>query len=160
MNDAFLISTLRGARPNEDTKNFNAFDFIHAFGSGHDALLYAKLFWPDFVEFKGMVFLSQTVEYEDDRKRIEEALKRYCDDLTKTEESFNVIEVSQLFGRRIGETDEEEDRFLCEILAEVWSGRLETLFPNYTFIVKVVECENAGEETAIIFHRDRNQAEA
>ena len=39
-----------------DTTNFGVSDFLAAFGSPVDALLYLRLFWPEFVCFEGMVF--------------------------------------------------------------------------------------------------------
>lgn len=155
MNDQHLVAKLRAAHPEHDTTGFNAFDCIHAFGSGREALLYARLFWPDFVEFRDMVFLNTTVESEDDKRRIEDALDRYERSLVNTEQSFNVVEIPSLFGRRLGDTDEEEDRLLANLIAEVWNCRLRSLFPNRCFETRVLEAEETGGEIAVVFYQKR-----
>ena len=89
-------------------------DFVAAFGSPLQALMYSRLFWPEFVKIGGMVFLKESMEYEDDRRRLADALEHYEGDLTRTEQSFNLLEVpSGLFTRyeALDETTEVED--LC-----------------------------------------------
>jgi len=108
MDNQKLLAILRTAQRDHDTTGFNEFDFMHAFGSGREALLYARLFWPQFVEYNDMVFLSSTAEGPEDKRRIDETLRSYGGDRVKTEESFNVVEIPILFGRRIAETTEEE----------------------------------------------------
>ena len=69
-----------------------------------------------------MIFLKESIEYEDDRQRLARALEYYGGDRTQTEQSFNLVEVpSMLFTTRKGETAEEEDRWLAQRLAEMWS---------------------------------------
>jgi hypothetical protein len=156
MNREQLLSKLQTAHPDKATTGFNAFDFIHAFGSGREALLSAQLFWPEFAEFKGMIFLRQTIETEDDKRRIEEAFKRYGADVAKTEQSFNIVEIPNLFGRRMGETDEDEDRLLAEILAEIWTSRLHGLFPDHQFDINILESSETGGEIAVLFCQKRS----
>ena len=98
-------------------------DFVAAFGSPLQALMYSGLFWPELVEIGGMVFLKESLEYEDDRRRLAEALAHYGGDLTQTEQAFNLVEVpSGLFtgyeARK--QTTEEEDLWLAQRLAQVW----------------------------------------
>ncbi len=153
MKEERIISKLRAAYREHNTKGYNTSDFVHAFGSGREALMYAQLFWPEFVEYNGMVFLKSAVENDDDKRRLEEALKRYGRDLVKTEQSFNLVEVPYLFGRRMGETDEEEYGWLAEILCEIWRCRLRTLFPGRSFKVEVLELGQGDREPALIFYQ-------
>jgi len=153
MNKEKLLSKLRAAHSDGDTKGFNAFDFIHAFGSGREALLYSQLFWPEFTEFKGMIFLQQTIETEDDKLKIEQTFECYERDSLRTEQNFNTVEIPSLFGRRIGETDDEEDRLLAEILAKTWDSRLKILFPTRQFAMKILNPEETGGEVAILFYQ-------
>jgi hypothetical protein len=78
--------------------------------------MYANLFWPEFVEFGGMVFPKSTIESDADRHTVSEAFRRFNSDRMTTEQSFNLVEVPRLFGRRMAETDEEQDRWLAEFL--------------------------------------------
>ena len=153
MKDEELIKRLRVMCPNRDTTGFNLFDTLHAEGSGLYALLYCRLFWPEFVEIDNMVFLKETFEDEDDLRRLTEAFERYGRDPRKTEQSFNLVEIPSLFGRRMGETIDEEDHWLAERLAEMWSYRLQLLYPHRRFIVEVLEPEQTGGEVAVIFYQ-------
>ena len=155
MDNEQLLRSLRSAFPSHDTTGFEAFDFIHAFGSGREALLYARLFWPEFIEFRGMVLLKATIETDDDRRRAEGAFEKYNSDVVETEQSLNLVEIPHLFGRRIGEADDEEDRLLAEIVAEVWRCRLKTLFPDRHFVVGILEAEDTGGEIAVMFSQER-----
>jgi hypothetical protein len=150
-----IKSMLQTAYGGQDTSSFNSLDFIHALGSGRDALMYSQLFWPEFKEFKGMVFLAATVECLEDEKRVEAALQQYDGDLTKTEESFNLLEISYLFGKRIGETSVEEDNWLAAILCECWECRLKQLFPERVITVEIVPPAEVGDEVAISFFQHR-----
>ena len=68
-----------------DAATFNIRDVIYACGSPLDALVYSRLLWPEFVEVEGMVFVEGTIESQEDRQRLAEALKEYGNDLTVTE---------------------------------------------------------------------------
>ena len=153
MKDKELIQRLRARGPHRDTTGFNLFDFLHTEGCGLDALLYSRLFWPEFVEMNQMVFLKETFEDEDDWRRLAEAFEHYGKDYRKTEQSFNLVEIPSLFGRRVGETTDEDDHWLAERLAEMWSYRLQVLYPHRHFVVEVLEPEQTGGEVAVIFYQ-------
>jgi hypothetical protein len=154
MNEKILIEHLRKVHSKHDTSNFNILDFMSAFGSPLDGLVYSRLFWPEFIEFKEMIFLKESIEDEDDKRKIAETFKRYGGDKTKTEQSFNLIEIpSGFFTRGLGDTTEEEDRWLAEKLAEMWLCRLQFLYPNRKFEVKVLNPEETGGEVGVIFYQ-------
>ena len=77
MEDDYLLKRLRQLHRDLDTTNFDVLDFVAAFGSPLEALMYPRLFWPEFVEVAGMVFLKESMEDEEDRQRLADALKRY-----------------------------------------------------------------------------------
>ena len=112
-----LVDRLRASFPGEDNHGFNAFDLLHKFGRPLSALLYTELFWPEFREFEGMVFLADSVEDVGDEARVREALDTYRD-RTQVEKSFNFVEVPSLFGRSAGETSDEEDELLASRLRD------------------------------------------
>ncbi len=154
MNENFLIEHLHKVYSKHDTSNFNILDFMSAFGSPLDALVYSRLFWPEFIEFKEMIFLKESIADEDDKHKIAETLKRYGGDKTKTEQSFNLIEVpSGLFSHGLGDTTEEEDRWLAEQLSEMWLRRLQFLYTNRKFEVMVLDPEETGGEVGVIFYQ-------
>jgi hypothetical protein len=156
MRNEDLLAHFREVRcKGQDTSGFNFFDFLHAYGSPLDALFYSRLFWPEFVEIDGMVFLKETIEDDDDKARLNEALKRYEGDKTKTEKSFNIAEIPSLFGKNLAETTDEEDLVLAERLAEMWEHRLRIIYPDRKFAVKILSAEETGGEIGISFSTER-----
>jgi hypothetical protein len=141
--------------PGRAETDFSPFDLLHAEGSPLMALFYARLFWPDFVELDGMVFLSEAVATDEARARVSAAVVREQDDLTAVERSFNLVEVPSLFGRRMGETTDEEDEVLAHILAAMWKCRLSSCFPGRAFEVRVVSPAESGGEVAVEFYQQR-----
>jgi hypothetical protein len=154
MRDEQIVDLLRKLYPDRDTTGFNVLDFLHAEGSPVFALLYGRLFWPEFVEIDDMIFLKETYEDADDRQRIADAFAHYKRDRRKTEQAFNVVEVPFLFGRRVDELTEEEYVFLAERLAEMWRCRLQMVYPQRRFTVKVLTPEQTGSEVGVVFYQD------
>lgn len=138
-----------------DTTRFNYFDFLHAHGSPLDSLFYSRLFWPEFVEIKEMVFLKETIEDDNGRNRLDWALEHYDGDKTKTEQSFNLTEIPYLFGKNVAETTAEEDLILTERLANMWRYRLQMIYPERKFTVRILSAEDTGDEIGIIFYTER-----
>lgn len=156
MCDEDLLAHFRDVKcKDEDTSGFNYFDFLHALGSSLDALFYSRLFWPEFVEINGMVFLKETIEDDDDKDRLDEALERYGGDKTKTEQSFNITEIPSLFGKNLAETTDEEDFVLAERLAEMWQHRLRLIYPDRKFTVQILSAEETGGEVGVVFYTER-----
>jgi hypothetical protein len=139
-----------------ESSSFDLRDMIYAFGSPVEALMYSGLFWPEFVEIDGMVFLKGTIEDEEDYERLKEVFVKHNRDTARTEQDFNLVEVpSDLFGRRAGETTEQEDHWLADRLAEMWRARLNLLYPSRDFIVEVLEPEETGGDIGIVFFQSK-----
>ena len=152
LNDINLIQRLRAKHSEKDTSGFNVLDFVGAFGSVLDALMYSRLFWPEFIEIDGMVFLKDNTDDHEDRSRVEKVLNDYGGDRSQTEKSFNLTEIpSVIFGQGIGESTEEEDEILAALLCEMWSARLKAVYPSRHFKVEVWQPEVTGGEIAIVF---------
>src|SRR5215468_948910 len=149
-----LIKRLSTLYAEEEPTNFNALDYVYAFGSPLQALMYSKLFWPEFIEIEDMVFLKDWMEDEDDRSRVLKVLEQNEGNRPKTEQDFNLIEIPpDIFGKKMGETTEEEDRYLAEILIEMWQCRLRMLFPNRNFKVELLTAEETGGEMGVLFYQ-------
>jgi hypothetical protein len=160
LNDRSPIEAAKKLWPDQNATGFDYSDFLHARGSPRHALFYSGLFWPEFVEFEGMVFLEQTIEDEADRQRVLETLQRHGGDQGKTEQAFNTIEVPPLFGRRADETTNSEDESLALRLSAMWSARLREAFPARAFTVEVLPAdESTGEDTAVRFYQHSGRAE-
>lgn len=156
MEDAKLIESLRKVFPLRDMTAFNVLDVLHAEGSPLLALLYSRLFWPEFAEIDGMVFLRETVEDDSDRDRLREAFERYGCDRTKTEQAFNLHELEEMFGRRLSETSDDEDRELADRLQQMWHARLLRQFPGRRFRIEIVEPEETSGSVGLQFWTERS----
>src|SRR5258708_22446576 len=94
--DDNLISLLRRRfHPVEGTAPHDLWDFLHQFGNAGDALLYAPLFCPRFIEIDGSILLDRMGP--DIEKRFLDAKKASKLKLGEIESSFNVLEVSYAF---------------------------------------------------------------
>lgn len=156
MRDDELLGKLREiySAPDIDPSSFDVRDMIYAFGSPLTAIMYSRLFWPEFVEIDGMVFMEGTIEDEGDRRQLTLAFERCGKDRSLTERSFNLVEVpAHLFGRNAGETTEAEDFWFAQRLRDMWDARLKTLYPERRFVVEVLTPETTGGEVGIIFYQ-------
>jgi len=152
MDDVDLVRRLANQHGDIDSSGFNITDFVHAVGSGLDALMYSRLFWPEFVEIRGMIFLKETVEDEEDRSLVAKTLERYGGQKQPVEKDLNFVEVAHLFGSRAGETTEAEDSLLAERLVEMWRCKLKLRYPARIFVVETVPSEeDAG--MGVVFYQ-------
>jgi hypothetical protein len=149
-----LIKRLSTLYTEQDTTNFNVLDYVYAVGSPLQALMYSKLFWPEFIEVEDMVFLKDRIEDEDDRSAVLKVLEQHEGNRRRTEQAFNLFEIPpDIFGKKMRETTEEEDCYLAEILVEMWQCRLQMLFPNRSFKLVSLTAEETGGEIGILFYQ-------
>ena len=99
MNDTDLLKTFKEVSVGEDTTSFDIFDYLHVVGSPLAALFYARLFWPEFMEMNGMIFLKETITDDESRTRLRKTLALYSGNTKQTEQAFNLVEVPYLFGK-------------------------------------------------------------
>lgn len=158
MTYADLLSAIQKRYKDQDSTGFNYFDFLHAHGSPFNALFYSQLFWPEFVEIDGMVFLQDAIEDSEDKNRLSDALLRYKGNKTKVEQGFNIIEIPSLFGKAGSETTDEEDLLLANRLKEMWSCRLTAMFLDREFSVRTLSAKETGGELAVMFYTIRSEA--
>ena len=147
-----LISEMTRLHSEDDTTNFIVFDFIHAYGSPLDALLYAKLFWPDFAQVDGMTFRSDVIQDKDDAEGTHRALQKLGGDLEETERNFNRCYVpADIFMEKPAaeggfEGSDETHEQLAQMLVQMWEARLKQVFPDLHFSV-TLERDSTGERS-------------
>ncbi len=138
-----LVRHLRELHRAADTTSFHVLDFASAFGSPLEALVYSRLFWPDFLEIEGAVVPAVLHESEQDLSRIHEMLALGSTP-AQVEQALNRFEIpSDFFASHRQPTTDEENLELAERLAQTWRARLSQLFPDQTFHVAV---ETAPDE--------------
>jgi hypothetical protein len=129
-------------------------DIIHQIGDMASALLYSTIFFPEFVEVNGSVFLR------DNAPDVEEPLHSDRLTLAEVEASYNSIEVAYLFGYRHISLDEAEipdtpEIKLAGIIADAWSDRLKRFYPSRVFKVSVLTPEQSGSVHSVEFYEVR-----
>ena len=60
-----------------------------------------------------------------------------------------------MFGKKIGDTSDEEDLVLAEKLAEMWRYRLKVVYPERKFMVETLSPEETRDVVGVIFYTDR-----
>lgn len=153
MHDKLLIGHLKEFHAKADTSNFNVLDFVSAFGNPLEALAYSNLFWPDFIEFEGMIFHQGSIEDEEDRSRIRVALSEFPT-RKEVEQSFNQFMIPDaFFSTGLSTTTDEENIYLAERIAEMWAARLARLFPNKKCVVELRLPEETKEGPTIVVYQ-------
>jgi hypothetical protein len=153
MRDRLLIDHLKEFHSKANTNNFNVLDFVSAFGNPLEALAYSYLFWPDFVEFEGMIFHQGSIEDDEDRSRIRAARSEFSS-RKEVEQSFNQFVIpDSFFASKISTTTDDEDLFLAERIAEMWRARLAQLFPNKNCVVEVQLPPETEEGPTIVVYQ-------
>ena len=154
MHVALLIEHLKEFHAKAKTTNFDVLDFVSAFGSPLEALAYSYLFWPDFLEFEGMIFHQSCIEDEEDRSEIRAALSEFPS-RKEVEQSFNQFLVPEaFFSSGLSTTTDEENIWLAERIAEVWRACLAQLFPHKKCVVEIQSTEETGEGPTIVVYQD------
>jgi len=149
-----LLLHLREAKSMSPSKDIELPDFTFAFGSPLEALMYANLFWPNFVEFSGMIFHSEVLHSENARTRVMQMVAETSAP-SEVEKSFNQFEIpSSFFGKRAGDTTELEDVHLARMICEMWQARLSLLFPDKR--VKALCTLEEDEEPCITVFQERS----
>ncbi|MGH9745494.1 MAG: hypothetical protein ACRD59_05210 [Candidatus Acidiferrales bacterium] len=154
MDDKMLIEHLKDVHAKEDTSNFNVVDFLSAFGNPLDALAYSKLFWPDFIEFEGMIFFKDNIENDEDRSRIRAALAN-LGPAKEVEMSFNQFLIPEaFFSAHYSVANDEESLYLAEQMAAMWKARLAQLFPTKKCVVELQTADETLEGPTIVVYQE------
>jgi hypothetical protein len=153
MHVELLIEHLKEFHAKAKTTNFDVLDFVSAFGNPLEALAYSYLFWPDFMEFEGMIFHQSCIQDEEDRSRIRAAVSKFSS-RKEIEESFNQFLVPEaFFNSGLPTTTDEENIWLAERIAEVWRARLAQLYPSKKCVVEVQSAEETGEGPTLVVYQ-------
>jgi hypothetical protein len=117
-------------------------NYIESRGSVELAVAFAKLFWPDFVERRGCVILSDGFT-EDNFAAWWDRLGGDC---VAIERVLNHLHVGDLVPSDTTALDAAVFQFLGATIVEAWSARVRALFPDRRFIVRLER--TAGDDTA------------
>jgi hypothetical protein len=127
-------------------------NYVESRGSVELAVAFAKLFWPDFVEHRGCVLLSDGFT----RENFAEWWDRLGGDCAAIERELNHLHVSDLVPSDKTELDLSVYQFLGATIAEMWSSRVRAQFPNRRFIVRLEDADDAATGApTVLLYQDR-----
>ncbi|MBD0314129.1 MAG: hypothetical protein ICV86_15100 [Microcoleus sp. T3-bin5] len=120
--------------------DFSLWDYLFGAANIEIAIAFTKLFWPDFVEHEGGIFLSEAFNSE-----IYEQWKiELGNDIAAIEQVMNHQHVDDILpGAQNASTDNL--LYLGQALAQMWESRLKSLYPQRRFQVKC-----SGEEHTVV----------
>ncbi len=141
-----ILEGLRRHYPaTEGVVRHNLTAFMHEFGGVSGALLYGRLFVPEFQVIAGRVILDDGYVPKAYLKAISESITGPVDP-----DSFNCVEVYYMFSNR-DQCEDGEDDILAELIAEAWRGRLLMLFPERKFVVEIIPPDDNGSVATVGF---------
>ncbi len=130
-------------------------DYLYAAGNPRDALLYFRLFNPEFVEFDECVFFKELMVTEDDRRKyLQEKNNSYWGSPNVLIDLYNRVELLHVFSSGI-ELEEGEEDVLADALMEAWSASLHYQFPQRRF--EVYKIDEPDEELIVGFREERGE---
>jgi hypothetical protein len=131
-------------------------EWVYWAGDVEHAIVYARLFWPEFLEHDGCLFLSDNFTVEE----YGTAMEQCTGDRTAVEEFMNHRHVAQLFRDQERQPTREQIVHLGRVLKETWQCKLNRDFPNRAVTVDFSEGERQDFLDYIIaFFQERGAAQ-
>jgi hypothetical protein len=111
---------------------------------------YRDLFWPNFVEHDGCVFLACTEEY------YREWLQKFEGDKMQVEAMMNHRHILDELGPPIENPTRDMVLAIGRLLKETWDAKLRRDFPDRKFVVSFPEDDGELDEYEITFWQERD----
>ena len=128
--------------------DFSLWDYLFGSANIEIAIAFTKLFWPDFVEHEGGIFLSEAF----DSQIYEQWKIELGNDVAAIEQVMNHQHIDDILpGAENASTDNL--LYLGQALAQMWESRLKSLYPQRRFQVK---CDRDEHTVAVTFFQDIN----
>jgi hypothetical protein len=126
-------------------KPVSAWDVVNARGGLEMAVVFSKLFWPDFVEIGGFVVLAERLD-ADEFDRWLSATAPFRDPV-----AWDNVSVYDLFLNESESFDESTWRHLAEVLRGCWQASIDRRFPEHMAMVSLSVGEHDYGPTLSIF---------
>lgn len=126
--------------------DFSLWDYLFGSANIEIAIAFTKLFWPDFVEHEGGIFLSEAF----DSQIYEQWKIELGNDVAAIEQVMNHQHVDDILP---GAQNASSDNllYLGQALAQMWESRLKSLYPQRRFQVK---CDRDEDTVVVTFFQD------
>lgn len=133
-----------------NSDDFSLWDYLFAVTDVEIAIAFTKLFWPNFVEQDGGIFLAEVFEIE-----LYEQLKAELgeEDITAIERALNQQHIDEMLpgAEKVGA---ENVLYLGQAIAQMWDSRLKSLYPQRRF---QVECKPNEFAVSVTFYQIRDE---
>lgn len=142
-----VLKDLEKVKDLNKPNNFSAYSYVFQSMklNGLNSDLYfcfLKLFWPEFINYKGFIVLKEMFSEE----KIEDLINR--DGLI--EYWMNVFLVDSYF-----EEDDDKPELFAKALVELWEIKLKKDFPTHNLEVKLI-CDDESGDYGLTFYQIRN----
>lgn len=121
--------------------DFSLWDYLFGVANVEVAIVFTKLFWPDFVEHEGGIFLSEAFNIQTyDRWKAQ-----LGNDITSIERVMNHQHIDDILpgSDKVGA---DNLYYLGQAIAQMWESRLKLLYAHRNFQV----CCNRDENTVVV----------
>lgn len=125
--------------------DFSIFDYLFGVANVEVAIAFSKLFWPDFVEYKGGIFWTEAFNIE----IYQQWKEKLGNDINAIERMMNHHHIDDLLpgAEKVGI---DNLYYLGNTIAQMWSSRLKLVYPDRTF---QVDCDRDEYTVVITFHQ-------
>lgn len=147
LNTDQLIDFQRWKKANSD--DFSLWDYLFGVSSVEVALAFTKLFWPDFVEHEGGIFLSEAFN-----SQIYEQWKvQMGNDIASIERVMNHQHIDDILP---GAENVSTENLFClgQAIAQMWESRLNLLYPHRRF---KVSCNQEDHTVVVMFYQVQSE---
>ena len=127
---------------------FSLWDYLFGVSNLETAIVFTKLFWPDFVEYDNGIFLKESFSL----KIYEEWKIQLKNDIVAIEKVMNHKHLDNMLPGYETVSD-NNSLYLGKIMAEMWGSRLHAVYPNHSF---KVECGQDEETIVLTFSQITN----
>ncbi|WP_435016072.1 hypothetical protein TA3x_003632 [Tundrisphaera sp. TA3] len=129
-----------------------ALDWIQWAGTAGQAIAYSQLFWPDFVEHDGCLFLADGF----DPDNYQHCMESSNGDRTRVESVINHRHILDIFDQ--SPPSRAQIMHLGKVLQSMWGTKLRAEFPGRAVVVWFPEDEDLSDDLdyQITFFQDRS----
>jgi hypothetical protein len=132
--DVPIADLVPETRPWNDGKGIDLLSWLSCVGSYNHAIAYGELFWPDFVEHEGCVFLAGFSE---------DSYRGFMDQTKGNKKAVEAVmnhrHILDLFPADYSTASKDQIAYLGRLLREIWETKLRRDFPARKFVVSFPE---------------------
>ncbi len=125
--------------------DFSIWDYLSGIANVEVAIAFSKLFWPEFIEHQGGIFLAEAFDIE----IYQQWKEKLVNDINAIERMMNHQHIDDILpgAEKVGI---DNLYYLGDTIAQMWSSRLKLVYPDRTF---QVNCDRDEYTVVVTFHQ-------